>query len=285
MLNADFLNEISQTLDVPITSHQPLSGGDINEVYIVESETEKWVIKVNHAQRFPGMFKKEALGLDALRKPEIIDVPQVTEHGQFQNQSYLLLEYRAPGTKNTDFWSIFGRQLAKLHRQSAPQFGFAENNYIGSLPQYNSSEENAADFYINQRLQPQFELALKNGYKFTKIDSFYDKIRPIIPQEKPALIHGDLWGGNYLVNIEGYPCLIDPATAFAPREMDIAMMHLFGGFDTAIFKAYNAEFPLAEGWQNRIKLWQLYYVLVHVNLFGGGYYASANAIIDQYTGS
>ncbi|WP_031426321.1 fructosamine kinase family protein [Flavimarina sp. Hel_I_48] len=285
MLEPDFLNELSQKLDSKIISHKPLSGGDINEVYTLESENEKWVIKVNNAQRFPGMFEKEAAGLQALREPHIIDVPKVITSGEHQNQSYLLLEHKATGTKKQEFWTIFGRQLAKLHQQSAAKFGFEEDNYIGSLPQYNEAEDNAAEFYINQRLKPQFALALENGYKFTEIDRFYDKIRHLIPQEKPALIHGDLWSGNFLVNASGDPCLIDPATAFAPREMDIGLMHLFGGFNPSLFDAYNSEFPLAHGWPERIKLWQLYYVLVHVNLFGGGYFASAEAILRHYLNS
>ncbi len=283
MLSADFLKKLSETLNAHIRSHKPLSGGDINEVYLIESENGKWVLKVNDAQRFPGMFEKEARGLRALREPQIIDVPEVIRVGEFNNSSYLVLEHKATGKKRSDFWQIFGKQLAKLHQQSAPQFGFAENNYIGSLPQYNNPEDNAADFYINQRLMPQFELAAKNGYTFTKIDDFYEEIRRLIPQEKPSLVHGDLWGGNYLVNAKGLPCLIDPATAFAPREVDIGLMHLFGGFDPSLFEAYNIEFPLVEGWQDRIKLWQLYYVLVHVNLFGGGYYSSAKNIVSSLT--
>ncbi len=282
MLNADFLEELSENLNTKICSHKPLSGGDINAVYLLESEKGKYVVKVNDAQRFPCMFEKEARGLRALSKPQVIDVPEVIHVGEFNNSSYLILEHKTPGKKTADFWQNFGRQLAKLHQQSAPQFGFAENNYIGSLLQYNTPEDNATDFYINQRLKPQFKLASENGYLFTKIDRFYDKISQLIPQEKPSLIHGDLWSGNYLVNAEGAPCLIDPATAFAPREIDIAVMHLFGGFDPAVFKSYNAEFPFAEGWQERIKLWQLYHILVHVNLFGGGYYTSAKNIISSF---
>jgi len=283
MLDADFLKELSENLNVHIRSHKPLSGGDINAVYLLDSEKGKWVLKVNDAQRFPGMFEKEARGLRELRKPQVIDVPEVVKVGEFNNSSYLILEHKASGKKKTDFWQNFGRQLAKLHQKSAPRFSFTEDNYIGSLPQYNNPEDNATDFYINQRLKPQFELAAENGYEFTEIDRFYDKISRLIPQEKPALVHGDLWSGNFLVNAAGSPCLIDPATSFAPREMDLAIMHLFCGFDPALFKAYTTEFPLAEGWQDRIKLWQLYYVLVHVNLFGGGYYASAKNIISRYS--
>ena len=108
-------------------------------------------------------------------------------------------------------------------------------------------------------------------------------ISAIIPDEKPALIHGDLWGGNYLVNGNGDPCLIDPATAFAPREMDLSMMQLFGGFDKELFNSYKKEFPLESGFEERIPLWQLYYLLVHLNLFGAGYKSQVTSIIKQFS--
>ena len=282
MLNADFLSYISKTLNAKILKPKPLSGGDINAVYLLEGIEKKLVIKINDAQRFPGMFLQEKLGLEALRKTNVIDVPKPIGTGIFNEESYLILEYKTLGKKDKRFAEIFGEQLAALHTNTQDQFGFQDDNYIGSLPQYNNKEKTAAEFYINQRLQPQVELAQKNGYTFQNIDRFYEKVKTLIPNEPPALIHGDLWGGNYLVNEKGLPCLIDPAVAYAPREMDLALMQLFGGFDTSVFKSYHASFALENGWEQRIKLWQLYYVLVHVNLFGGHYYASAKAILKLY---
>ncbi len=282
MLDANFLSHLSKILNTRIQDHSPLSGGDINAVYLLEAQGEKWVIKTNDANRYPGMFEQEKLGLKTLMKPKVIDVSKPLETGTFEGTSYLILEHKPAGKKAADFSKIFGERLAALHRNTQANFGFKADNYIGNLRQYNKQEKTAADFYINQRLKPQFKMAAENGYAFKNLDQWWDKIRTLIPDEPPALIHGDLWGGNYLVNQNGLPCLIDPATAYAPREMDIGMMQLFGGFDASVFKSYNAVFPIATGWENRVKLWQLYYILVHLNLFGGHYYASAKAIISGY---
>lgn len=130
---------------------------------------------------------------------------------------------------------------------------------------------------------PQFQLACENGYEFAQLDTFYKKLEQLIPEEKSSLIHGDLWSGNYLINAQDQPCLIDPAVSYAPREMDLAMMRLFGGFEHRLFLAYDKAFPLEEDWEERLQLWQLYYILGHVNLFGGNYYTSAKAIIKRYS--
>jgi hypothetical protein len=114
------------------------------------------------------------------------------------------------------------------------------------------------------------------------LDAFYKQVEQLIPDELPALIHGDLWSGNYLVNSENKPCLIDPAVAYAPREMDLAMMKLFGGFDERMFQAYQESFPLENDFEERIPLWQLYFILAHVNLFGGHYYSRAKEIMAYY---
>lgn len=283
MLDAELKAHIQNTYNIKIKQASVLTGGDINAVYLLETSTEKLVIKVKDAKRYPKMFAAEKAGLETLRSPKVIDVPKPIASGEFQDLSYLLLEYKASAKKNPKFWTRFGEQLAQLHKQSNATFGYSQNNYIGSLPQYNAQSNTAGEFYIDQRLKPQFTLAKQNGFTFNDLEAFYKKIKTIIPEEAPALVHGDLWSGNYLVNHHGDPCLIDPAVAYAPREMDIAMMHLFGGFEPQLFSAYNAVFPLLDGWQDRIKLWQLYYIMVHLNLFGRSYLASAKAILKQYS--
>ena len=160
--------------------------------------------------------------------------------------------------------------------------GLEKDNFIGSLPQYNYHCRSAADFYIEQRLQPQFTMAGQRGFVFDNLNACYRNMRDEIPNEASSLIHGDLWGGNFMVNEQGLPCLIDPAVAYASREQDIAMMHLFGGFDTQLFEIYNEEFPLQQGWKDRLPLFQLYYLLVHLNLFGDSYYQSVKRIVDKY---
>jgi fructosamine-3-kinase len=200
-----------------------------------------------------------------------------------QGKSYLILRYIETANKIPEFWEVFGEQMAALHKTTSSKFGFKTDNYIGSLPQYNKNYSSAAEFYISQRLGPQLEIAKNAGYDLKNTGSFLKNCSEVIPDEPPALVHGDLWGGNFIVNSRGLPCLIDPAVAFAPREMDLAMMKLFGGFDAQLFKHYNSHFPLEPGFEERVPLWQLYYLLVHLNIFGLGYKNSVENIIRQYT--
>lgn len=262
---------------------RPLGGGDINQVYLLETTTGKYVIKLNDAQKFPGMFTAEKEGLEELARPGIITVPQVLGVGEEAGTSYILLEHIASTRPAVDFSRKFGEKLASLHKTSRARFGFSSNNYIGSLPQYNRECETAAEFYITQRLVPQFKMAKDGGYSFGDLSAFYKNCEELIPKEPPALVHGDLWSGNYMVDKQGDPCLIDPAVAYAPREMDLGMMKLFGGFDDEIFEVYREHFPTVQGLEERIPLWQLYYLLVHLNIFGSSYKSRVTAILQGYS--
>ena len=195
----------------------------------------------------------------------------------------MALEYIETIRKARKFWEVFGEQLANLHQKTSSFFGYKNDNYIGTLPQYNAKKYSASAFYITQRLEPQFTLAAQKGFSFSNIDTFYKVIEEKIPDEPSSLIHGDLWSGNFIIDNKGFPCLIDPVIAYAPREMDIAMMHLFGGFDQELFNVYQEIFPLTKDWKTRIPLWQLYYVLVHLNLFGSSYYHQVNSILSRYS--
>jgi len=279
----EILNQIAHDFGKELTRFSALTGGDINEVFLMECGPEKFVVKITDTESFPGMFEAEKLGLDTLSKPSVIDVPKPLKTGRIDSYSYLLLEHKNSTPKASDFWEIFGEQLAKLHQQTSKSFGFEKDNYIGSLPQYNDQKDSAAKFYIEMRLQPQIKLAEEKGFQLNIKDSFYKNCHNIIPSEPPALIHGDLWNGNYLVNSKGKPCLIDPAVAYAPREMDLGMMKLFGGFDETLFHTYNEVFPLQDNWQERIPLWQLYYLLVHLNIFGAGYKNQVTSIIQKFS--
>lgn len=281
MLDADFTIHLNQSFSFSIKQATPLSGGDINAVFLLTTDQGNFVIKINDAQRFPEMFSLEKLGLESLAQSKSFITPEVLNVGTFKTKSYLLLEHIESGKPSVDFDEIFANNLAKMH-QTTSAFGFQKDNYIGSLPQYNTEEASAADFYIKQRLMPQFKMAADRGFAFGDVDLLYKSIPDLIPDEPAALIHGDLWGGNFMVNSDGNPVLIDPATCYAPREMDLAMMRLFGGFNENTFDKYHEVFPLCEGWKARIKLWQLYYILVHVNLFGGHYYDTANSILKTY---
>jgi fructosamine-3-kinase len=281
---SNFISNILQQENLKFLNHKPLQGGDINDVFLVEADKGKFVIKVNDTSRFPKMFEAEAKGLLLLKNTKTFKIPEVINFGETENHSYLLLEYITPGTKNINFNKTFGNQLAELHQNTAPYFGLDHDNYIGSLTQKNDGIlTNAANFYIKKRLLPQLELAGEKGFSFQDLNNFFKNIQNEIPDEPPALIHGDLWNGNYLVDATGNPCLIDPAVCFASREMDLAMMQLFGGFSDEVFQVYNDAYPLTKNWKIRTDLWQLYYLLVHLNLFGSGYYNQVNTIIRKYS--
>ena len=279
----DILQNIAEENSLKIKNTSALTGGDINEVFLLETFSGKFVVKLNNARKFPGMFEAEMQGLQTLAKPGVIDVPKPIATGHVDSQTYLLLEYRESGPKNENFWNTFGAQLADLHRTSRTEFGLEIDNFIGSLPQYNESRENAAQFYMDMRLRPQIKLAEDRGYDLQVSDSFYKNCKDLIPAEPPALIHGDLWSGNFLVNSEGNPCLIDPAVAYAPREMDLALMRLFGGFDDKLFQSYQENFPLENDWEHRIELYQLYYLLMHLNVFGASYRSQVVSILQKYS--
>lgn len=277
------IQDLEKIHGLKVNSVTSLAGGSINRVYLLNSSEGKRVIKINAAEKFPGMFAAEKAGLDTLKKDGAFDIPETFECAEADGLSYLLLEYKKEGAQKPNFWKVFGKQLAQLHQNSAEAFGFPSDNYIGSLPQYNDHRETAADFYISQRLDPQLKMASKNGFTFGDLSGFYRNVSEVIPLETPALLHGDLWNGNYLVNEQGLPCLIDPAVCYGPREMDLAMMKLFGGFPGEVFEEYEANFPLQPGWQERIGLWQLYYLLVHLNIFGRSYLAQVKEIFRRFS--
>lgn len=278
----NILTKIAEESNLNLLESTPLSGGDINDVFLLKCASKKYVVKTNDASKFPGMFEAEAEGLDLLRSSNSFKIPSVVKFGVIENTSYLLLEYILEGSTSHIFWQQFAENLAILHKTTQPTFGLDHNNYIGSLPQYNGTQTSAADFYINQRLEPQFKMAKEQGFDFSKLDVFYKNIFSEIPNEPPSLLHGDLWGGNYMVSEDGNPTLIDPAISFASREMDLAMMQLFGGFSEDVFSHYHSIFPLENNWKQRVSLWQLYYLLVHLNLFGSSYLSRVQNIVKKY---
>lgn len=276
------LQKITSQNNFNLLEAKPLSGGDINEVFLMKCKEGYLVVKLNDASKFPKMFIAEAKGLELLNATSTFKIPAVLGKGQIKNTSYLLLEYISSGKANPNFWQDFGKNLARLHKTTQKSFGLEHNNYIGSLPQKNDYKDSASAFYIHERLEPQFKLASDTGFQFKDLDKFYNTLSEVIPKEAPSLIHGDLWSGNFMISKNGQPVLIDPAVAFAPREMDLAMMKLFGGFPDEVFKIYNSYFALEPQWEERLSLWQLYYLLVHLNLFGAGYLSRVKTILAEY---
>jgi protein-ribulosamine 3-kinase len=214
----------------------------------------------------------------ALRVPEVV---AVTSEGP----PHIVLEWIDQRPRVAQFDESLGRGLAALHSSGAPQFGLDRNNYIGSLPQRNQPQESWPDFYGRERIAPQLELARRShripGKLARKLEQLIETLRDHCgPDAKPARLHGDLWSGNLIADERGLPCLIDPAVYGGHREMDLAMMKLFGGFSARVFDAYLEVAPLAPGHEERVALWQLYPLLVHLNLFGGSYLGSVEAVVE-----
>lgn len=264
----------------------PVGGGDINEAYCLHTDAGTFFLKTNRLPQSVRMFESEAYGLNLLREARAFLIPEVIATGQAGADAFLLLEFLPEGPAGPPFWDDFGQRLARLHRHPQPYFGLSLDNFIGSLPQPNGRFPSFCELYIENRLAPQLEVArqarLLNASDEEKMQRLYQRLPELLPDEPPALIHGDLWNGNFLSHQEGTPVLIDPAVAYAHREMDLAMSKLFGGFHTRFYQAYQESYPTAPGLDERLQLYQLYYLLVHVNLFGGGYVGSVRRILDRF---
>lgn len=273
-------------LGTSVLSSQYIGGGDINHARLIETASNKYFLKYNTVPSAFTMFKKEALGLEILREPGVIFVPEVLAFDQSDEGAFLILEFVETGVRPRDFWSIFGRQLADLHKVTNDKFGLDHSNFIGSLPQNNNFHSTWAEFYIRERLIPQIELAYQKQRIQTTDNQYFEKLFKRIPDlcpiEPPSLTHGDLWSGNFMVHKSGKPVLIDPSVSFAHREMDIAMTMLFGGFDSEFYPSYREHYPLEPDFNQRVELYQLYYLMVHVNLFGGGYLNSVRRILKRF---
>jgi len=280
-INQHLIEILDNTLEQHVNSKaetkvvKTVSGGSINNCYQLEYASERFFLKLNSAQAFPNMFLAEAEGLSQIANENKIAVPRVIAKGEAGGEQFLLMKWidKGPNTKRSQ--ELLGRELADLHRSSNSYFGLNYDNYMGSLPQYNGEYASFSDFFIEKRLMVQVEIGLSkklitNSLK-DKFELLYKRLPNLIPEEKPGLVHGDLWSGNYMIGSKGEPYLIDPAIAYSHREVDLAMTSLFGGFDDSFYQAYNEHFPFQNEWEKRIGLWNLYPLLVHLNLFGLGY--------------
>lgn len=273
------LEKIIQNLSLNIVRYERVSGGDINQAYCLHTDSKKYFLKTNSASAFSSMFVKEAKGLQALSKNCSLQIPKVIKYGVVDDQQYLLLEWIERGIPGKDFWEDFGISLAQMHKKQQAYFGFEEDNYIGSLHQSNKKHDSWSKFYAEERIIP---LTNKLGFDKKLVEMFCSKVENLFPKETPSLLHGDLWSGNFMCAANGKASIYDPAVYYGHREMDIGMTKLFGGFDKRFYEAYNSEYPMEKGWEDRIPLTQLYPLLVHSALFGGGYTESAKQILKKY---
>ena len=261
-----------------------VGGGCINTTEVLEGGGRRFFVKRNDATRFD-MFEAESEGLIEIANSMSVRVPRPVCSGTHAGQAYLVLEYLDIGHRAGN-GELFGRQLAAMHRATHARFGWHRNNTIGSTPQVNTAEHDWPAFYREHRLRFQLELAEENGHGadllwraeqlLEKLPAFFAGYQPL-----PSLLHGDLWGGNHAVLRDGTPVIFDPAVYYGDREADLAMTELFGGFGPGFYAAYREAWPLDPGYHVRRDLYNLYHVLNHLNLFGGGYREQSLQLIDR----
>ena len=263
----------------------PIGGGSINDAYRLQLADKLYFIKLNQPQ-LAFMFDAEARGLADISALHCIRTPQVICHGHTDDYSYIVLEYITLNSLHGASSRLLGKQLADMHKKQQDFYGWHINNTIGSTMQYNDRQDDWPTFWQNERLKKQLNLASQNGYN----GSLQDKGRQLIDQvptfftrylPHPALLHGDLWGGNAASDTKGNPVIFDPACYYGDRETDIAMTELFGGFGSDFLAAYQDHYPLDVDYKVRKTLYNLYHILNHLNLFGGGYLNQAEAMIEK----
>jgi len=270
----------------PLESQRPQGGGDINDAWQLQTARGPLFLKMNDARHYPGMFAREAEALKYLKVHSPFRIPTVISASEWEGQAFLLLEWIQPGPANGQTGEKLGRQLAEQHLHQSAHFGWEKDNYMGKLVQPNRRTAQWAEFFASQRIEPLWRQARDQGFfsarDSRRLEEVLHRLEKWVPQEPPALVHGDLWAGNFLVDQNGQPVLIDPALHFGHREADLAMMDLFGGFPAAAYEAYHRRYPLEGEWEARLPLHQLYPLLVHVILFGGGYAGQVSAILGRF---
>ena len=281
-----FVTQLQIVLKERVQNVHPVFGGNISAAWQLVTPSGQYFLKTNGSSWAQKMFEAEATGLRTLRASQCIRAPEIIHRGVWEGESYLLLEWIDEGLRPDSFWTRFGNSLAELHRCTSAVFGLKSNNYIGALPQSNRPNADWPLFYREERLLPQVRLAAsKNRLESKDLNAFehlWRVLPELLPREKPSLIHGDLWSGNFLAAATNEAVLIDPSICYAHREMDLAMSRLFGGFPPEFYEAYEANFPLLPNHRDRIEIYQLYYLLVHVNLFGTSYLPSVQRIIYPF---
>jgi fructosamine-3-kinase len=267
-----------------IISHTAIGGGCINQAYrICGLDHRQFFIKLNVSASH-AMFIAEVAGLNSIAATNTIRVPRPIAHGVAGKQSYLVLEHLEMSPRGDA--KLLGEQLAALHRCTGKSIGFSTDNFIGVTPQPNGWSDNWIDFWREQRLGFQLRLAAENGYG-GQLQGLGEKLLDVLPAffesytPQPSLLHGDLWGGNHAYLADGTPTFFDPAAYYGDREADLAMTELFGGYSADFYTAYRAAYPLHEGYPLRRDLYNLYHILNHANMFGGGYVRQAEEMTRQ----
>lgn len=254
---------------------QRVGGSSVNRAWQINTSAGTFFLKANTAFDMPGIFEAEARGLERLRATDTLRIPEVVLQSSVGDHSFLLLEFMPAASPGPEFCLHFGRKLAEMHRTTWKAFGLDHSNYISSIRQSNAPRGDWSSFFVEERVEPLVKEVVDAGAlpsnAVKSFDKLYRKLPQFYPEEPPALLHGDLWYGNFIRLADGESVLIDPAIYFGHREVDLAMTRLFGGFGDHFYTAYQEAYPLAPGWEERVALWNLYPLLVHVKLFGAEY--------------
>jgi len=268
-----------------IDDREEIGGGCINRSMVLHGcDDRRYFLKLNEAVRL-SMFEAESDGLLELARAQAVRVPQPVCAGSAAGQAFLIMEYLELAHDREPAQELLGRQLATLHRVTAPRFGWHRDNTIGSTPQINRWGNDWIEFYRECRLRPQLALAVAGGNAslqslgaelLERLPALFAGYHPIA-----SLLHGDLWGGNAAVTTTGIPVIFDPAVYFGDREADLALTELFGGFSARFYSAYDDHWPLDHGYSVRKMLYNLYHVLNHWNLFGDSYAAQAMQMMQK----
>ncbi len=276
----DILVQLVSTLGSGVMGARQIGGGDINKAACVELADGRRVFIKHNSAAPVGMFAAEARDLAWLAETGTVRVPRVIAH----MEGWLALEWIERGAPTEKSWEQLGQNLAALHRAGAPRFGGPEG-WIATLPQAGGDYPDWATLYGEGRLYPQLRLMVDLGFaqgRAHRIEALIDELPERVgPPEPPARLHGDLWRGNMIIGEDGAPVVVDPASYAGHREVDLAMMRLFGGFPERCFAACFEAWPLEPGWRERVPLYQLYFLMVHVNLFGEGWLGRVDACLDE----
>ena len=261
-------------------------GGCINNTLRLNTSSGNYFIKWQVG--IPSdMFEKEAEGLRRLGKAGNLRIPHVIASGVEDGKHYLLMEYIETTSSGQTDWEDFGRSLALLHRDNrSDQYGFDHDNYVGKLPQPNSWMSSWIDFFVENRLEYQLKLAMENKLVtpdfVSRYRKFYGQLESLLPVDQPALLHGDLWSGNFMTALNRKACLIDPATYYGHREIELSFTQMFGGFANAFYGSYEDTYSLEQGFNERVPIYNMYPHMAHVNLFGTSYLGGVLQVLDMY---
>lgn len=282
---------IAAEIGSEVVESSPVGGGDISSSARARLADGREVLVKWNAGALPGLFTGERRGLELLRRAGTVRIPEVLASAEpaGSRPGFIVMEWLGRGSSSPAIAESLGRGLAAMHRVTAERYGLDHDNYIGANPQPNRQTDDWVTFFREQRLGFQMELAGKQGYlnrrRATWLEKLLARLDDWLPAQPPAsLLHGDLWGGNWLATASGEPALIDPAVYYGHREAELAFTELFGGFPAAFYRAYNQDWPLDEGYDERRDLYNLYHLLNHLNLFGEGYGGQVDSILRRYGG-